>query len=240
VTGPTLGSHARWFAEKVGWPLDRYTLLVEGNHDERHLRLANRLYCATYHRRLITEGMIVVAAGDGPDGGCRRIQQDFKYVFRAITEDLGPDLQPLFRLVAIVDDDPSGRGAFSHLIDERLDCQGWRDVFKLKRVYPMGTRLPGQLKVLIERANEPFKGLDCEIEDLFSQSFLEAFKDASPGSCTNEPRIVASGHHYELSRDGKSRLLRFAEENAMLDDVTGLIHLLRAIRYYLGLNPDGD
>jgi hypothetical protein len=82
--------------------------------------------------------------------------------------------------------------------------------------------------------------LDCEIEDLFAHSFLDAFCHENPGCCLTPPEFRENGHHYPLTRDSKTRLLRYAENNAMLEDIPGLLHLLQALRYYLGLDPDGD
>jgi hypothetical protein len=126
------------------------------------------------------------------------------------------------------------------LVNDRLDCQGWRDIFKLQRVYPLKTRNPRELNTLISRANEGCRGLDCEIEDLFARSFLETFREENPGCCMKPPDHRECGHHYTLTRDGKTRLLRYAENYAMLEDIPGLIHLLEALRYFFGLDPQGD
>lgn len=86
MTPPTSepGYHARWFAKKIGWAIDRYTLVVEGNHDDRYARLADRLHYDRYAKRLITPGMTIFPAGDGPGGGTKRILRDFHIVQPAL------------------------------------------------------------------------------------------------------------------------------------------------------------
>jgi hypothetical protein len=48
---------------------------------------------------------------------------------------------------------------------------------------------------------------------------------------------VAGKTHRELTRDGKSRLVRFCKDYAELPNLTGMVEVLHALRHYLNL-PD--
>ena len=69
---------------------------------------------------------------------------------------------------------------------------------------------------------------------------LEEFVREDPRRCRGEPRRQAGGHHFEFARDAKSALFRFVSNYANLDDLSAVIELLKSLRFYLGLDPDGD
>ena len=95
-----------------------------------------------------------------------------------------------------------------------------------------GNRDPGTVQAVFERENATFRGLDWELEDLLPQSFIESFCDEFPNA---RLRLVPmSGRvHHEFTRDGKSRLSRYVKENAILEDMQGVVQALVTMRHYL-------
>jgi hypothetical protein len=239
-SAPEPGYHIRWIASVVGWAVARFTLIVEGNHDDRYLRLADQLYFQSCAKRLITPGMVILPAGDGPDGGTKRILRDFHVVHRAAQADVDANGRQACRIVAILDDDADGRGAFRSLCRDDINCIGWRDVFLLQRWLPRTSRNSQEIDKIVKRNNEQWKNLNCEIEDLLALSLLKKFDEVKPAASRKDRVIVGNGHHSEFTRDGKTWLLNYSEANARLEDVVGIVELLKVMRYHFGLGPDGE
>lgn len=113
-------------------------------------------------------------------------------------------------------------------------------MFLLHRRLPRVTREPAHLTRLLSEENRDWTGLDCEIEDLLSWELLDAFVQEDPRRCRYNPQRQAGGHHFEFTRDAKSALFRFTRDYANLDDMNMIIELLKSLRFYLGLDPEGD
>jgi hypothetical protein len=62
----------------------------------------------------------------------------------------------------------------------------------------------------------------------------EAFLSEHPGalvkSASRDGKI-----HRDLTPDGKAHLHRYVKQNAIRNDITGVIEALKALRFYLGL-----
>lgn len=95
---------------------------------------------------------------------------------------------------------------------------------------------PAALQRNFEKLNEPYKGLTWEVEDLIDEQLFELFLEENPSAVTRE-ETVAGKTHRELTRDGKSRLVRFCKDYAELPNLTGMVEVLHALRHYLNL-PD--
>jgi hypothetical protein len=74
---------------------------------------------------------------------------------------------------------------------------------------------------------------------LLPQHFCDCFSTENPTAVLHNSTI--SGRiHREFTRDGKARFHRFVHQNAMRDDLVGVIGVLKALRVYLGVKPMPD
>jgi hypothetical protein len=228
------GDHVRWFAEKQGWKIRRHNVVTEGEVDVRHFVLADRLYTAQHGQRLITEELAVFPVGTGLNGGALKLASVFPTFRQLIDADLGENSQILFRAIGLLDDDPVGREAYSSITTRCVNIRGGRDVFLLARLFPRDTRMPGY-NAVIQHANKKWASMDCEIEDLLAADLVRSFLEKEgidPGTCM---RTIEGAHHLDLTPLVKSKLWQFCERNAKLEDVGGVVELLKALRFYLGL-----
>ena len=146
----------------------------------------------------------------------------------------------MFSAVALMDDDDEGRRACHYLTARIRNLRKYRDVFILKRRLRVGIQHPDRLESAIKAENKPWIGLDCEVEDLLSLDFLQAFVAEDPSSIKFPYKSVNDGHHFEFTRDGKARLCKWVAENALLLDLRPFVDVLRFFRAHFGLNPDGS
>ena len=79
----------------------------------------------------------------------------------------------------------------------------------------------------------------CEMEDLLSRELLDVFAEENPGSMRQPPVLDGEAHHYEFNGYAKATLLRFAKQNAILEDVSRICDVLKAMRYAVGLPIEG-
>ena len=91
---------------------------------------------------------------------------------------------------------------------------------------------PGTVKRAFHHANAGYKGLKWELEDLLPQEFVEVFLSEHPGAVTHDAAI-GDRVHRDLTHDGKARLHRFVKQYAVRDDLSSVIEVLRAVRFYL-------
>ncbi len=85
-----------------------------------------------------------------------------------------------------------------------------------------------------EHENACYKGMQWELEDLLAQGFLDAFQAEYPGAIARSTSVEGKVHR-DMTSDGKARLHRFVKQHAMRDDLIGIIGVLKAIRFCLGL-----
>jgi len=230
----------RWFADGLGWPLDKLNIIVEGELDQKYLFLASDLYRESRRRVLVGPPLSIFPTGIGDAGGTDGILDHYPHLRVLIERDVSPKNQRLYRAIILLDNDSAGKKALKHLRDRYASLRDNYDVFLLNRRLPRVTREPGHLTRLVAELNSEWAGLDCEVEDLLSLKFLEEFVREDPRRCRCEPRRQAGGHHFEFARDAKSALFRFARQYANLDDLTAVVELLKSLRFYLGLDPEGD
>jgi len=151
-----------------------------------------------------------------------------------------PNGQKIFHAIALFDSDTEGKRGFSSLTGQHLNYRKWRDVFLLQRVIPRTTRDPVQIAQLVDKANENWRGMDCEIEDLVSASLIKAFISENPGSVQRPLEELNGAVHCRFHRPAKATFVRFVEDNAMLQDLNLVVEALKSLRYHLGLQPDGE
>lgn len=234
------GDLVRRFAQLYGWPVAERMLLVEGEHDQRYFALADRLYTESTRMRLLGDRLVTFPTGIGEEGGSFGLQRFFHPLRTIIDRDLTPSGHKVFHAIALFDNDIEGKRGFGALTGQHLNYRKWRDVFLLQRVLPRTTRDPVQLAGLVSTANEPWKNMDCEIEDLVHIDVIKEFVTLHPQAIKREPEERAAGVHCRFERHAKANFIRFVETNALLCDVGSIVDLLKSLRYHLGLPPDGD
>jgi hypothetical protein len=242
TSGPPFlpGSIVRWFADQLGWPLDRLNIVVEGELDQKYLFLASDLYREACGRALTSPPLSIFPTGIGVEGGTDGILEHFPLLRMLIERDVSPEHRMLFRAIVVFDNDSAGKKALNRLRERYATLRDYYDLFLIHRQMPRATREPGHLSRLLKEVNREWNGMDCEMEDLLSSELLAEFVRENPRRCRREPVHKAGGHHFEFSPDAKSALFRFARDYATVDDVAGVIELLKSLRFYLGLDPEGD
>lgn len=233
------GDTVRWYAEKKHWCLLRKNIMVEGDRDVRYCVLASQLYSREFGRWLVGKDLSILSAGWGDSGGTDGLFEEFPTLTKLIQTDCDGQCKPMFRLAALLDNDPAGQALEKALLTQYRAMKAGRELFLLNRVLPRRSSEPSVLARHIIEANSGWKGLECEIEDLLGASLLDAFLAEMPNAQIRPVKEVAGHRHFEFSDAAKGRLVLYAKENAMIEDVTGIIELLKSMRFYLGLDPDG-
>jgi hypothetical protein len=93
---------------------------------------------------------------------------------------------------------------------------------------------PLSVQKTFEKENGCYKGLDWELEDLVSPSLIEAFQAEHPTAVAHIASVGGRVHR-DLTKDGKAHFHRFIGQHAIRADMSALIDLLKALRFYLGL-----
>lgn len=213
--------------------------MVEGDRDVRYFELAARLYHDKYGCSLLGKDLSIFSAGTGDKGGTSGIHEELPTLLKLIETDCDLQGKKIFRVVALLDNDRAGQMLIKALLGQYRSMRQNRDVFLLNRLFPRNSSEPTVVPCQIEKANAGWKNLDCEIEDLLSKSLLDAFQSDLSNTPLRPTTQVAGHCHYEWSDASKGRLVIFTKENAMLEDVTSIIEILKSIRHYLGLPQDG-
>ena len=233
-------SLVRQYADKKGWNLARYNVLVEGESDVTYFTLANDLYRKQHQLRLLGTDLAILPAGFRNTGGVGELQEQFRTLGNLIEADAGLPRTERFRVIAIFDNDDAGRRAFRAVTHQYSKWEAYADVFLLHRVYPRGVRSKKQFEQEVKESNRPWIGLDCEIEDLMARGIVESFISENPRCLRGQPHIAGAAHHYEWTdHHTKAHLRRFCQQYALLEDVDQLVALLQAIRDLFQLAPNG-
>lgn len=238
------GDMVRLYAARRGWDIRAHNLIVEGANDQRYFALASDLHFRETGLRLVGSDLAAFPTGIGDQGGTDGIQRELPTLQNLTSVDFDERGQRIFRFVALVDSDPAGKQAARALTGKHTTLRQNRDVFLIQREFPREAREPEQLGRLIEHCNERWKSLDCEIEDLLPFDLLDSFVQSNSNVLKrigrkDNPAKENGGHHFEFDIAVKGRLFRFVEENAMLCDLSGIVEMLRSLRFYVGLEPNG-
>lgn len=213
--------------------------MVEGDSDVRYFELASKLYRQATTLQLLSKDLAIISAGTGDVGGTLGIYEEFPPLFKMIQADADSQSKPLFRLTCLFDNDIAGRQAARTLLHQYRSLRECRDVFLLSRSMPVSTSEPTVLTKTIASANQNWKDLDCEIEDLLDDNFIQAFLSENPLALKRNLIEQGGKTHYEFKDSMKGRLWLFANENCTLSDVTSIVETLKSLRFYLGLPPNG-
>ena len=238
---PREGRLVLQYSSARGWPLLPRNIMVEGEGDAEYFSIAARLYEEQEGRVLLGSELSVFCPGIGDDGGTYGILREFPVLRRLTDVDVSEDGKRLFRVVALLDGDPAGKGAFRSLTAKHTRLVAYQDVFLLHRTFPQRSGDPDGLRRSFEGANEHCRRLDCEIEDLLDYELVEGFLKEHP-QYESVCRCQRDGgeRHYSLAAHAKAPLRRYVRDVAIHNDVRRLIDALRAMRTYLGLSPDGE
>jgi hypothetical protein len=234
------GDLVRQFAGLYGWPIEERSIVVEGEHDQRYFTLADTLYTKETGMHLLGAKVAVFPTGIGDEGGAFGLQRHFHPLRAIMDRDMTPDGQKVFHAIALFDSDIEGKRGFGSLTGQHLNYRKWRDVFLLQRAIPRTTRDPIQMAQLVDKANHDWRGLDCEIEDLVSSSLINTFLQENPHAVYRQPQQMNGALHCSFQKGSKANFVRFVEENAILQDLSQIVEILKSLRYHLGLQPDGD
>lgn len=231
------GSLVRAYARRRNWPLLKRNVMLEGRSDVEYFRIADLKHQEQVGRRLICDNLSLFQVGDGEAGGADNIKDKFQFLREVLSTENFTAPSDRIMAVVLLDNDYKGR-----LTTHFLEKQGFkpnRDVLLLSRRIPRETRDVYQMTRLLKDANASWADMDCEIEDLLSLDLLEYFCEMEPTCMAREPVIRENGHHFEWTRDGKAKLLRFVKEEASHCHLLGIVELLKSLRYLLCLGIDG-
>jgi hypothetical protein len=232
------GYNTHFFASKIGWALQPgMNVVLEGEHDVRYFRLADRLYRQASGLRLLGDGIEVLAAGIGPKGGTVAIMEHFHQTFKNAKYDLRRDGEPVYRLATLLDDDRAGREAENFLVAKHTTCMLWRDVFRLQRCYPTDTRDLKQLDRRVREINRDWNGHHCEIEDLLPKALIDVFHEEHSNCYSRQPVERAGRWHFEFANGVKGALCTHAEQLAECQDLREVIEALKSLRFFLYVKP---
>ncbi|WP_122602778.1 hypothetical protein [Pseudomonas viridiflava] len=221
------------YAGKLGMPIKLRNVLVEGTSDVALIHLVGQLEKQQSGLDFL-EDLAFVAAGEKDQGGVDGLLRElitFRSIGRHVMDANG---KQIYRFVGLFDNDHAGRRAIA-TAKSMGGLLEYRDVFRLMPIMP----LPGNLdqktvETAFNKQNEPYRGMDWEIEDLISEefvlAFIEEFEGAVKINIIKEDKI-----HREFTKDGKAKFLRYIKDNAMRQDLEEVLKLIAALRCYFNL-----
>ena len=222
------------YAMSLGFRVRPRTVIVEGTTDVELFQLAARLEREATGVELLGNDLAIIAAGVGDLGGTRGVIRELVCMRGLARTHLLPNGRPVYRFIALFDDDKAGKQAVRAAKDFDTSLLECKDLFRLCPVMPRPGNLdPGTMQKAFERENAPYKGIEWEAEDLLTHDFYEAFLAEHPGTLLKSS--ASEKLHRDLTADGKARLHRFVKQNAMRSDIVGVIEVLKTLRFYLGL-----
>ena len=222
------------YAKSKGYVARSRIVLLEGTTDYDLFHLAAQLERKVGGNDLLCD-LALIPAGDRDAGGTNGVVREL-LCFRAFSRTtLLPNGKPRYRIVALLDNDKSGRQAIRSARQFDISIIECKDIFLLwPEMPPTDNRDPNSMRRMLEAANEPYKGLDWEPEDLLSSDFVNAFEQEHVSGIAR--KTVRQGKtHRDFTTDGKARFHHFIKTHAIHKDVVLVIQLLRAMRSYLGL-----
>ncbi len=229
---------ADWYASRKGWKLCKANLMVEGNLDVRYFLTANDLYRAKHQKSLVGLDFSIFSAGSGDAGGTYGILDEFPTLFKLVGLDLDGNGRRKYSVGVLLDNDRNGQRAASALPKQNRSLHLWSQIFLLHRILPCRTRDSLPLGKHVESENGKYQGLQCEIEDLLAEYFIDLFMSENPRHKSVKLK-VDDGFHVSWSDDAKHGLANFAGQYGSVEDFSKIIETLKSIRFYFGLPPDG-
>ena len=228
-----------WIASKRGWSLLHGNVMVEGTSDVAYFALANKLYVRTHGKNLLGVDFSMFAAGVGDQGGTFGMSERFPALFEMASLDVDASDKRRFRVIALVDDDKMGQSAVAGITKGHRQIIEYKTIFRLRRIMPLKAGSPKSLAEKTKAANESYGTLECTIEDLLDTKLIEKFILIMPQAIYKPNSIAASGIHRHWTEDGKRKLLQYTKNHANLEEMKHLVEILKALRSYVELPPDG-
>lgn len=228
------------YALALGVSVRPRTILVEGTTDVELFQLAARLELESTGERLLGADLEIVAAGERDRGGTRGVIRELVCLRGIARTCLLPNGRPRYRFVGLFDNDTAGQHAVKAIRDLDGSILEFKDVFRLWPVMPLPGNLdPETVRRAFERENAQYKGLNWELEDLLSEEFVKSFLSENSGAVARNASLGGKVHR-DFTVDGKARLHRFVKQHAIRADLMAVIHALRALRFYVGLQNIAD
>lgn len=225
------------YANGKGWNVGTANVLVEGTSDVRYLCLARDLWQRESNRDLFDSGFAVFEAGLKDDGGVQGVVRELQALRQMAFQDTA-SLMTERKFVGLFDNDHAGRKHARMLCEMDFRVKHYRDVFLLHPVMPASNGVIGPaLWHRTEAQNGSCTGLDWEIEDYLPDDLIRGFCNSNPRALIRERRMAGRVHR-EFTREGKGRLQRYVEEEALVEDMVEFIRLICALRDYLGLEHE--
>lgn len=222
------------YAASKPWTLRPNIVLVEGTSDEALFKRADELSVQA-GRLLLGDEICVVAAGRHDRGGTFGVGRELITLRSMIPNVLDRLGRPRYAVMGLVDNDRAGRRIVQDILRMDRSAREFRDIAALRPVCPEFTDPdPRGRQHECDLVNLPYRTLDWEIEDLLSSRLFQLFDRKHPGLITQKTRQIDKTH-YELSREGKAAFHRFVHQEATLEDLAGVVDIVRMIRSMLGL-----
>jgi hypothetical protein len=213
------------------WILRPNIVLVEGTSDEALFKRADEL---TGHHLLGNE-ICIVAAGRRDRGGTFGVARELITLRSIVPFVLDRRGRMIYRVLGLVDNDHAGRRIIQDVVRMDRGAFEFQDIVALRPVGPEFVQInPPDRQRECDLANRQYGTLDWEIEDALSQRLFDLFDQRHPGMITRRRRADDKVHH-ELTTDGKSALHRLTQREATLQDLSGIVQVVRMVRSILGL-----
>jgi hypothetical protein len=236
-SSPIVG--CQWYANNFGWTLRRGNIMVEGNTDVRYFERASDLYQHKYSLHLIGKDLSIFSSGTGEDGGTYGIAEKFPVLHSLAKYDVDSNGKMKYRMVALFDDDHMGRQAVRAICQGNRSINEYSQLYLLRRVMPRKSRDAGPLRQHTRDENSSFKGVDCVIEDLLDPIICDAYAQQYPQHIKVRPVVKDGIKRISWDQDGKFGLLKSVERESTIDELERFVEVLKSLRFYLGLPPDG-
>jgi hypothetical protein len=222
------------YVTSKAWELRPNIILVEGTSDERLFRRADEL-SAQAGRALLGGKVSIVAAGRRDRGGTFGVARELITLRSMVPYVLDRRGRPTYQVIGLVDNDGAGRRIIKDVLRiDRSTFEFW-DITALRPVCPEFRQLdPRGRQRECDLANLPYQGLDWEIEDALSSRLLHLFDQRHPGMITRRIQLRDKTHH-ELTNDGKVALHKLVQREARLEDLAGVVAIVRMLRSMLRL-----
>jgi hypothetical protein len=221
-------------AQQFGWQIGRATVIAEGTSDVSYLSRASDLYASAHGRSLFDQDFVVVAAGQGDDGGVDGVNRMLVTMRQNALADPDRNGRVRYRFGGLFDKDYAGKRAFNLATQFDPSVVRYRDIFLLQPIMPAIGDGTSDRMIEATQANLPYSDLDWEMEDLCSERFLQEFASRNPSLAPK--KIVKSGRiHREFTRNAKKQLVRDFCAHATLQDAQDMIKLIKYLRGYMGV-----
>ena len=217
-----------------GWRLRKHIVLVEGTSDEALFRLADELL-RPVGIELLGEEISIVAAGENDRGGTFGVGRELIALRAMAPYILDQDGNPFYRTVGLIDNDYAGRKIIEYISNIDRGAIEFRDIVRLRPTMPcvVGAS-PDRTRQEIELANAECWDLDWEIEDALSDRLTTRFCAKFPHTIRDE--VSMGGRtHFELTREGKREFHRLIHREATLNDLAGIVDVVKSLRALFGL-----